>query len=77
LDGVKKLIAPHEPNLRKCQIPGVSYDGALKSTSVKEFDESITAPLHGYKNADDYYTQCSPGPKLGRIQVDTLIIRCV
>lgn len=27
--------------------------------SIREFDETITAPQWGYQNADDYYRQCS------------------
>lgn len=42
--------------------------------SVKEFDEYITAPMHGFKNAMDYYFQSSSRYFLQKIQVPTLII---
>jgi predicted alpha/beta-fold hydrolase len=42
--------------------------------SVKEFDEYITAPMHGFKSAKDYYSQSSSRYFLEKIQVPTLII---
>ena len=38
-------------------LPGVNYDGARNAKSVKEFDDNLTAPMHGYKDAVDYYTR--------------------
>ncbi|SUB81114.1 putative hydrolase [Pragia fontium] len=42
--------------------------------SIREFDNTLTAPLHGFKNADDYYHQCSALPMLPAIQIPLLII---
>lgn len=42
--------------------------------TLHEFDDHITAPLHGYANAADYYRRCSCGPHLKTIQHATLII---
>jgi uncharacterized protein len=39
-----------------------------------KFDSLITAPLHGFKDAHDYYTQASCRPYLKYIQKPTLII---
>jgi predicted alpha/beta-fold hydrolase len=39
-----------------------------------EFDDRYTAPLHGFKDALDYYTQCSSIHFLKNIKVPTLII---
>jgi predicted alpha/beta-fold hydrolase len=39
-----------------------------------QFDERYTAPLHGFKSARDYWTQCSSKPWLERIKVPTLIV---
>jgi hypothetical protein len=38
------------------------------------FDDHITAPLHGFENADDYYQKCSSRQFLKNIQKPTLII---
>lgn len=42
-----------------------------------EFDDRYTAPIHGYKDADDYWTQCSCRHVLNRIAVPTLLINAL
>lgn len=42
--------------------------------TFREFDEAMTAPLHGYKDAADYYTRASSKPFLKNIQVPTLVV---
>jgi uncharacterized protein len=39
-----------------------------------EFDDAVTAPLHGFRGADDYWARASSGPWLGRIRVPTLVL---
>lgn len=39
-----------------------------------QFDDAVTAPLHGFAGADDYYRQCSSGQFLMHITTPTLII---
>ena len=43
-------------------------------TSFWEYDEAYTAPIHGFKSAEDYYEQCSSKQYLKKIQTPTLII---
>lgn len=43
-------------------------------TSMMEFDDYFTGPLHGFKDAMDYYTQCSAINFLHGIKPPTLII---
>lgn len=42
--------------------------------SIYEFDDLITAPLSGYRDAEDYYAQCSSGPRLPEITLPTTIL---
>jgi predicted alpha/beta-fold hydrolase len=42
--------------------------------SFWEFDEQITAPLHGFAGAEEYYARSSSRQYLGRIAVPTLIL---
>lgn len=42
--------------------------------SLREFDDKITAPVNGFIDAQDYYTQCSCKPFLTKITTPTLII---
>jgi predicted alpha/beta-fold hydrolase len=39
-----------------------------------QFDDRYTAPIHGYKGAEDYWAQCSCLPVLPQIRVPTLLI---
>ena len=42
--------------------------------TFREFDNLVTAPLHGFRNADDYYQQVSARQFLASITTPTLII---
>ena len=42
--------------------------------SIEQFDEHYTAPIHGFKNAQDYYQRASGKAFLQHIQIPTLII---
>ena len=41
------------------------------------FDDSFTAPVHGFRDAEDYWARCSSKPLLERITVPTLIINAL
>ena len=60
----------HEANL----FPA-NYEKAINSKTFWEFDEYATAPLHGFKGADDYYAKCSSKFYLKDIKTPTLIIQ--
>jgi uncharacterized protein len=46
----------------------------LASRTLRAFDNAVTAPLHGYRDTDDYWTRASSKPGLTNIRVPTLII---
>ena len=43
--------------------------------SLWEFDDRVTAPLHGFADAADYYARCSSLPLLREIRTPTLLIQ--
>jgi uncharacterized protein len=57
------------------QYPGL-FDAraVLASRNMYEFDDVVTAPLHGFSSAHDYWTQATVRPKLGEIVVPTLLL---
>jgi hypothetical protein len=58
---------------RHMELPLKSRDlSALKN--FRDFDEHITAPLHGFDSADHYYTVSSSRQYLGGITVPTLLL---
>lgn len=42
--------------------------------TLRDFDNLLTAPLHNFTDAEDYYHQCSAIKKIATIQTPTLII---
>lgn len=42
--------------------------------SIHDFDNKVTAPLHGFRDADDYYTTSSSRQYLKTIKVPTLLL---
>jgi hypothetical protein len=57
------------------QYPGLfDRDAMLAATNLYEFDNVVTAPLHGYKNTDDYWHRASAKYILPHIQIKTLIL---
>ncbi len=45
--------------------------------TFREFDDQVTAPVHGFKGADDYYSRSSSRQFIPRICVPTLILHAV
>ena len=45
--------------------------------TFREFDESITAPLHGFLSAEDYWSQCSSEQFLPRITLSTTLLHAM
>lgn len=57
------------------QYPGLFDAQALKKcTSIYDFDNLVTAPLHGFRDTDDYWRQSSSKQWLPHIKVPTLVI---
>ena len=54
---------------------GGDVAAALQATTLKQIDDAMTAPLHGFTSADDYYRQSESHQYLEAIQVPTLIMR--
>jgi predicted alpha/beta-fold hydrolase len=42
--------------------------------TLREFDDLVTAPLHGFRDTDDYWTRASSKPWLRAIQVPVLVL---
>lgn len=53
---------------------GLDLDGLDKVRTFAEFDDRYTAPIHGFRDASDYWTQCSCRFVLNRITIPTLLV---
>jgi len=59
--------------IKKWQQTGGQITGAAPR-SIYEFDNQITAPLSGFRDAEDYYSNCSSGPRLTEIKLPTKLL---
>ena len=62
--------------LRLLQLhPGLfDRDALLAARDLYAFDNVVTAPLHGFRDTDDYWARASAKPHLGRIRIQTLVL---
>jgi predicted alpha/beta-fold hydrolase len=60
--------------LKSTLIQGLDVSGLHKIKTLHEFDDHFTGPIHGFKNALDYYQQCSAIRFVANIQIPTLLI---
>jgi len=70
------LISLHKKIKQKMeQMPGaINDDGYACIRDFKAFDDRYTAPINGFRDAEDYWFQCSSGRFLSSITVPTLIV---
>ena len=50
---------------------------ALSARTLRAFDDALTAPLHGFKDAAEYYDLSSSGPYVTRVRTPTLVIQAL
>jgi uncharacterized protein len=70
LSKLRRKVAEKRDLLREHCDP----DAGLRARTVREFDDLITAPVHGFENADDYYSRSSAAEFIAGIRVPTLVL---
>jgi predicted alpha/beta-fold hydrolase len=48
--------------------------GARAARTLRDWDHAVTAPLHGFTSAEDYYARSSAGPFLPSVKRPLLIV---
>jgi len=63
-------------SLRKLEaFPGLLDPARVAAArSFREFDDAVTAPLHGFRDVDHYWSAASSAPWLAGIRVPTLVL---
>ena len=60
------------------QHPGLfKREALLAARDLYEFDNIVTAPLHGFKNTDDYWSRASAKPHLASIRIPALALNAL
>ncbi len=83
--GVNRLYARHflrtliPKALAKLEhFPGLYSAVAVRAArTLRDFDQVVTAPLHGFSDAADYYARSSAGQYLAGIGVKTLLVNAL
>ena len=65
--------------LRKLvQHPGLfKPEALLAARNLYEFDNVFTAPVHGFKNTQDYWSRASAKPHLHRVRIPALVVNAL
>jgi len=71
---LRRMRASVRRRLRHAPLPGLEAARLRGIRSLRGFDECVTAPLHGFAGAGDYYARASCRPWLAAIRVPTLIV---
>jgi uncharacterized protein len=73
----RRFLSTLKPkSLAKLEVfPGLFDEGKVRAArSFREFDDVVTAPLHGFRDTDDYWNRASCGPYLEHIRMPTLVL---
>lgn len=68
------LSLKEKVRLKSRIVTELDVKGLNKIKTLMEFDDVITGPIHGFKNALDYYSKCSSLQVVNNIQIPTCII---
>lgn len=72
LSSLKRTAMRKQPQLQS--VLNISRRHIRRLTHLSDFDDLITAPLHGFADAQDYYRRCSGIQFLDKIRLPTQII---
>jgi len=64
--------------LKLKQFPGLFDKAAMDDArDLYDFDNVFTAPLHGFKNTEDYWKKASAKPRLNEIKIPALVVNAL
>ncbi|WP_222873025.1 YheT family hydrolase [Hankyongella ginsenosidimutans] len=56
------------------QFPAPLKQAAAAARSIRHYDETVTAPMHGFQGAEDFYSQAASAPHLRQLARPALVI---
>jgi hypothetical protein len=71
---LRTLVKKVERVTREFPDTPIDLERVRRARTFREFDDAATAPLHGFRDADDYYARASSIFDLGRITTPALCI---
>ena len=76
LRGLRRDVRAPAPD-GSSRLTSAERSAVEQARSLPDFDDAVTAPRHGWRDAHEYYAVNSAGPFLPRINVPTLIIHAI
>ena len=76
----KRFLATLKANAgaRLARHPGLFDEARMRAArNLHEFDDAVTAPLHGFPDAGDYWRRSSSKPWLGGIRLPALVLNAL
>ena len=75
----KKFLGRLKSKIRAkaAQYPDIDIAGLDQIKTLREFDDRYSGPIHGLKDADEFYAFCNPFPFVKQIQVPVLILNAL
>ncbi|MDA3921011.1 MAG: hydrolase [Salinisphaera sp.] len=74
INGLREML---EAKADTVELPVRLLDDLATLRDFPSFDNAVTAPLNGFRDAEDYYARSSSGPFLSRVKTPTLIIHAL
>lgn len=77
---VRNFLSTMQPRARQkhAQYPGLfNLQAVLQARSLYAFDNAFTAPLHGFRNTDDYWYRASSVRSMHSIRIPALVINAL
>lgn len=74
LENMKRKLRTKMETMDYSSLLTITRDAVQHIRDFREFDNNVTAPLHSFTNADDYYEKCSGYQYLKDIRCPTLIL---
>jgi len=77
LDPLKETLLQKYQQFDMQKLINQSQEDIKNIQTIEEFDEKYTAPINGFKSAQDYYKKCSAKQFLKDIKIPTVIIHAL
>ncbi len=71
---LKSLVAKVHVKRRTIPDYPISVADLERVTDLRSFDDVVTAPIHNFRDAEDYYQQCRSDRFIKKIHIPTLIV---
>ncbi|WP_341929231.1 hydrolase [Methyloversatilis discipulorum] len=64
--------------LKAQRFPGLLDEAAIAAcNSIRAFDDAVTSQIHGFRDADDYWTRCASRPLLKAVRTPLLLLQAL